>query len=102
MPLHDFTALYQFFPETIATMSSPFTSHSFIITLAQRHQRKYAEALYSYRNTTHQGTPAPFLNVHRELARALRDFPQLVEYVTDVKSIDIFTQENKCSQWRKL
>lgn len=101
MSVHDFSDIRQYYPEVIALMPTTFSSHAFIIRLAQAHQREYVEALYSYRNTTHQGTPAPFLNVHRELSRLLRQYPQLVEYVGDVDSIDIFTNENKCAQWHK-
>jgi len=102
MSTHNFSDLRQYYPERIERMPLIFTSHAFIIKLAQAHQREYVEALYSYRLTMHQSTPAPFLNVHRELARTLRSYPQLVEYITEVDSIDIFTNENKCAQWRKI
>ena len=102
MTLHDFTELFSHYPELIDTMPPVFTSHQFILQLAQAHQVAYVTALAAYRNTLRSGTPAPFNNVHRELAQGLRNFPERVEYLGDVPSKDIFGQANSASQWRKI
>lgn len=64
MSEHDFSALYAQYPAVIASMRDTFTSHEFILRLAQQNQTLYIEALYSYRHKTHRGKPAPFLMVH--------------------------------------
>lgn len=102
MAQHDFTALLNHYPTIIAQMQTSFTSHEFILCLAQQYQPLYVEALFSYRNTTYRGTPAPFMNVHRELSQGLRNYPHLIEYVGDVPSKDIFGQPNHCAAWRKV
>jgi len=83
-------------------MSPEFKSHDFILKLAQLYQPEYIEALYTYRMSTHRGNPAPFMIVHGLLAKGLRKFPELVEYVSDVSSVDIFGQSNECSLWKRL
>jgi hypothetical protein len=72
---HDFTALLAMYPNTIAQMPDTFTSHEFILRLAQANQAEYVEALYSYRNETHLSTNAPFKNVHGVLSNHLSDYP---------------------------
>jgi len=102
MTKFDFSALTAHYPEIIDQMPTVFTSHQFILALAQQYQADYVSALFAYRNTLHQGTPAPFLNVHRELASHLRDFPALVQHVRyDAPSEDIFRNSQFCSEWRK-
>jgi hypothetical protein len=98
----DFSVLYSHYPEIIREMPNEFTSHSFILRLAQQFQPSYIEALFAYRNSTHREVPAPFMIVHGFLAKGLRQFPELVEYVGEVSSIDIFGQSNNCSLWRRL
>lgn len=102
MAQHDFTALFAHYPSIIDQMMSTFNSHQFILRLAQQHQLLYVEALYSYRHTIYQSTPAPFMNVHRELSQGLRKYPHLIEYAGDVPSTDMFGQANRCAQWRKV
>jgi hypothetical protein len=53
MALHDFTYLFEHYPEIIGDMPQIFKSHDFIIKLAQSYQVEYVEALYSYRGTAH-------------------------------------------------
>jgi len=99
--IHDFSALYDAYPDIIAQMPDVFTSHEYILQMAQRHQRLYVEALYSYRDSLRRGEPTPFMVVHRLLSQHLRDRPDLVTYLGEVRSEDIFRQPSKCPQWRK-
>lgn len=102
MAEHNFDALFENYPTLIMQMPNPFTSHDFILRLAQQHQALYIEALYSYRNLPNRQQPTPFKIVHGILAKHLNAFPQLVTYLGEVESIDIFTQENRCAQWQKV
>ncbi len=102
MTEHNFDALFENYPTIIAQMPNPFTSHQFILHLAQQHQALYIEALYSYRNLPNRQQPTPFKTVHGILAKHLNAFPQLVTHLGEVESIDIFTQENRCAQWQKV
>lgn len=102
MPEHDFAALDQQYPGVIAEMPSTFTSHEFILRLAQQNQVAYIDALSAYRASLHRGGPAPFRAVHSILAKKLHDFPTLIEFVGNVDSVDIFGQTTGCSQWRKV
>ena len=102
MSSFDFSALYSHYPNIIACMPSVFSSHKFILKLAQDHQPEYIEALFAYRNSKRLDNPTPFMIVHGVLAKGLRQFPELVEYVKDIPSKDIFEQANECSEWRRL
>lgn len=98
MPKHHFSALVAHYPKIIQEMPGTFTSHQFILTLAQNYQRLYIEALYSYRDE-----PAPFRIVHGILAKRLHDFPRQIELIRpDAPSTNIFGQSNQCAEWRKL
>jgi hypothetical protein len=83
-------------------MPEVFTSHQFILRLAQQHQPLYIEALYDYRDSLHRGSPAPFRMVHQLLARHLHAYSNLVTHIGTVKSTDIFGRVQECAQWRKL
>ena len=103
MTEHDFSQLYKQYPTIIEQMKETFTSHEFILNLAQHNQTQYIEALYTYRYHEHRGTPAPFRVVHMFLAQHLSSFPTLVEKLpNDAPSKDIFRRDNKCAEWRKL
>lgn len=84
------------YPAIIEQMQTVFTSHEFILRLAQQNQRAYIDLLHAYRDSV-----APFQVVHGRLAHGLRGFPNLVEYIDDVSSTDIFGQTNYCARWRK-
>ena len=102
MSRHDFTPLYDRYPAIIDEMPPVFTSHQFILRLAQRHQVEYIEALYQYRDSLHRGAAAPFMTVHARLAQRLSAHPELVALMGDVPSMDIFGQSTACAQWRRL
>ena len=99
---HDFSALYACYPEIVQQMPDVFTSHAFILRLAQQSQRLYVEALYDYRDSLHRGEPTPFRVVHGILSQHLGERPDLVAYLGDVLSEDIFGQSNNCAQWRRI
>ena len=96
MSQHNFAALKKHYPHVIATMTDPFTSHEFILELAQRHQGLYIDALAAYRTTF--GFGSPFKTVHGILARLLKGF---ADKDGKVPSRNIFGQDGKCEQWRK-
>ena len=101
MSKYDFSELYPKYPALILAMPDEFTSHQFILKLAQENQMKYVEALYAYRDVEREGTPAPFMFVHREISRGLKNFPELIQKTDDVSSVDIFGQSSPCPLWRK-
>ena len=103
MPRHDFSNLLAHYPEIIEDMPDAFTSHEFILKLAQRHQKLYIEALHAYRDVTHQRAQAPFRIVHGILAKRLHDFDKMVvEDGIAYGSEDIFGNPQQCAKWRKL
>jgi hypothetical protein len=89
--------LFARYPAVIAQMPPTFTSHQFILALAQQNQRAYVEALHSYREN---GTL--FRTAHAQLSLGLRDYSALVRYVKEVDSPDIFGAPGRCAQWEKL
>ena len=97
MPKHNFSAILAHYPKTIRDMPDTFTSHQFILRLAQRHQKLYIEALHRY-----QDEPAPFRVVHAILAKRLHDSKQIERIRRDAPSTNIFGQSNQCAEWRKL
>ncbi|HDD62720.1 MAG TPA: hypothetical protein ENF22_09370 [Chloroflexi bacterium] len=102
MSKFDFSDLFAKYPAIISAMPDEFTSHEFILNLARENQTEYVNALFAYRNVSREGKPTPFMFVHGELSRGLRKYPELVEKIADVSSVDIFGQPNGCSLWRKL
>jgi hypothetical protein len=100
---HDFTPLFRHYPNVIAEMPATFTSHQFILRLAQRYQVEYIEALYHYRTNLRLGKPAPFMMLHGILAQHLQDCQGLVTKIASlVPSTDIFGEDQQCAQWQKL
>jgi len=102
MTQHDFTTLYSKFPALIALMEESFTSHEFILRLAQANQTEYVEALYTYRNSVHGSNTAPFKAVHTILSQHLQEYPTLIRHTGSVPSEDIFRQSNGCTSWKKV
>ena len=97
MGKHDFTELYEQYPVLIASMTPGFSSHEFILKLAQQNQTAYVDALYAYRDSDE-----PFKIVHGQLSANLNKFPKLVEAIGSANSRDIFGNPNSCAQWRQL
>ena len=98
MGKHDFTALKNKYPQVIAGLpKDKFTSHEFILKLAQQHQGLYIEALSAYLMTL-KPQDSPFRAVHGRLSQLLHDF---AEYRGQVCSRDIFGTRNNCAAWRK-
>lgn len=93
----EFQALKAFFPKVIQDLKSSFTSHEFIRELARLHQPEYVRALNRYIDDE----KAPFQKLHGLISNALHRYPQLVEKLGDVDSVDIFGKEGKCAEWRK-
>lgn len=92
---HDYGELKKKFPEIIKDMPHEFTSHQFILELAQQNQGLYIDALKAYQND------APFQSVHGVLSRSLHEFDDLVEYLEETDSQDIWRHSNRCAKWRK-
>ena len=103
MTQYDFSILLDCYPETIRQMPAVFGSHQFILELARQNQAEYVQALYAYRDSLHDGKPAPFKAVHQILSTKLNDFPTLITRVRPNRpSTDIFGQSNTCAEWRKV
>ncbi len=102
MSKFDFSVFFPKYPAIISAMKDEFTSHAFILKLAQENQAEYINALFAYRDVTREGKSTPFMFVHREISRGLKKFSELVEKIDDVSSVDIFGQPNGCPLWRKM
>ena len=95
--------LYAHYPQVIQEMDTEFTSHRFILKLAQRYQTEYIEALYHYRENPTSEHPTPFKIVHGFIAKHLLAHPDLVTHIGEVDSSeDIFTNENRCANWQRV
>jgi hypothetical protein len=94
---HDYSQLDADYPMVIALMPPVFTSHEFILRLGQRNQPAYIAALNAY-----AGGAAPFRTLHAELSRRLYGHGQLVRYLGEVPSKDIFGDAARCAQWERI
>lgn len=97
-----FNEIFAHYPDLIRDMDDTFTSHKFILHLAQRYQTEYIELLYHYRHSPNTAHPTPFKIVHGFLAKHLSSLHDLVTNIGEVDSKDIFTGENRCAEWRKV
>jgi len=97
-----FNSIFDHYPEAIQEMKDALTSHEFILHLARGYQGEYIELLYQYRHSPNSQHPTPFKIVHGFLAKHLNSYPTLVTHIGDVDSEDIFTNENRCANWRKI
>lgn len=87
------------YPAVIALIDRErdFTSHEFILALAQRNQAAYVTALAGY-----VAGGAPFRALHAQLSQALYEFPALVRHTGEVASEDIFRNPGQCASWRRV
>lgn len=88
--------LKQHYPDIIADMKSPFTSHEFILMLARSHQGLYIKFLAEYADNE-----SPFMSAHGQLAKLIGTFEDLVERDKYVSSKDIFGNSNDAMKWHK-
>ncbi len=97
MPAPRFVLLFARYPEIIALMRPEFTSHEFILRLAQRNQADYIEALHSF------GSDEPFRKVHAQLSQQLQKHPALVtQLADDPSSPNIFGEPQICARWQRV
>jgi hypothetical protein len=90
--------LRQHYPTVIDMMDAEFSSHQFILRLAQYDQPRYVAALAAYCDGE-----TPFKIVHQQLSAMLEEFPQLVlDNDWDEDSRDIFGNPNRCRRWLKV
>ena len=97
MGRHNFYRLRQHYRAVIGMMDHEFSSHQFILRLAQYDQPGYVAALATYCDGEE-----PFKIVHQQLSALLGEFPELLEeHGRDEHSRDIFGNPNSCRRWRK-
>lgn len=100
MPDNTFAPLFEHYRSVIEQMPDTFTSHQFILALANQYQDLYVDALASYRTTSKR--EAPFQAAHGVLSRHLHTMNDLVRYEGKVMSENIFRHTSQCAQWRKI
>ena len=96
MAQHDFQELYDQYPTIIDQMKPKFTSHEFILRLAQQNQVAYIQALNAYCDRED-----PFRVVHGILSKQLYKFDTVIKHMGNKPSKDIFRQSENCAHWQK-
>jgi hypothetical protein len=85
-------------PNTLGSLSSPFSTHQLIIALAKQNQHAYIEALHE-----HFDSERPFQTVHSKIGKFLRKATTLVNFIKeDEKDADIFGQVSENALWDNL
>jgi len=98
MSASKFEALEDVYPQVIEQMKNEFDSHDFILNLAHRYQKLYVQALIEYADKNQ-----PFQSVHKEIAKRLKKFPQLVSNTGQKRnSENIFRVNSRAEIWRKV
>ncbi|MFN8531209.1 MAG: helix-turn-helix transcriptional regulator [Anaerolineae bacterium] len=87
--------LVKHFPDILMQIDkSIFTSHEFILKLAQKHQQEYVAALTKYIESD-----APFRDVNGQLAKRLKEFADLES--KGESSENIFDNPSRSATWKK-
>ena len=96
MTQHNFKELHNQYERIIAQMPFEFTSHEFILRLAQQNQVSYVQALNAYCDR-----PDPFRVVHGLLSKYLYQYESVIKYMGNKNSDNIFGQPGDCAYWQK-
>lgn len=97
MKQYDLSDLYDQYLQIIDQMKLDFSSHEFILLLAQQNQKAYIKALHAYCNR-HD----PFRVVHGLLSKKLHSYKSVIKHLGNRKSDNIFGQPGDCAYWRKI
>ena len=97
MSTEAYEALEKVYPQIVKMMADEFDTHDFILTLAQKYQKLYVQALYEHREQNR-----PFRRVHMAIGKRLKKRRDLVEHVDNRFSKDIFGQDNEVAVWQKV
>lgn len=98
MTVDAYEQLEKVYPKVVKLIKDDeFDSHKFILTLAQKYQKLYIDALYEHRNQRQ-----PFHRVHMAIAKRLKKRTDLVEYVKDQRTPNIFVEKSTVALWRKV
>ena len=96
MTQHNFQELYDQYQNIINQMPSEFTSHEFILLLAQKNQVEYIKALNAYCDRSD-----PFRVVHGLLSQQLSQYESIIKHMGNKSSDNIFRQSGDCAYWQK-
>ena len=94
--MNPFDELEKSYPDVIAQMPKRFNTHEFILVLAHQNQSLYIKALAQCVDNQY-----PFQTAHGMLAKILAKFDDLIYYIGDEPSTNIFGQSSDASVWGK-